>query len=548
MALGRAVLIEGDAAHVNTDVPAIQAVTAADIQRVARRYLTDDTRVVIRYLPQSSAPPGEADVTSPAAPSAAVVAQALDAVAATPPPANLPHQAPAPTAPIAPQPPQVSERTLANGLRVIVAKTSDLPLITVQLTVRAGSAADPSGLAGLQSLTAAMLPQGSVHMTAPEIADSIEGLGGTLSAGAGADGSYLFLTVLADQLGGALPILADVAEHPAFSADELDRLRRQRLDEMTVQMQEPGGIASLVLGPVVFGATPYGHPAAGTPLSLTKITPADLARQYGQTFRPDNAILTLTGDITPEQGIAAAERAFGDWSRPSAPPTPRPAPAAPPRARVVVIDLPGTGQAAVVAAGRSIAYADPRLYAAQAANAVLGGGYSARLNEEVRVKRGLSYGAGSHLDPRRGAGLFVASAQTKNASAAEVADLILGQIKTLGQIPAPLQELDAREASLVGEFGRDTATSAGLASQLSTYALYGLDLDRLGLFTQRIQAITPADIPAGASALVDPSTLSLVIVGDAKLFLPALKAKYPKVEVVPASALDLDRASLTRER
>jgi len=116
------------------------------------------------------------------------------------------------------------------------------------------------------------------------------------------------------------------------------------------------------------------------------------------------------------------------------------------------------------------------------------------------------------------------------------------------RVAAPASELDAREASLVGEFGRDTATSAGLASQLSTYALYGLDLDRLGRFPQRIEAVTPADIPAAAAALVDPSTLSVIIVGDAKLFLPALKAKYPNVEVVPASALDLDSASLIGAR
>jgi zinc protease len=539
------VLIEGDAAHVNTDVPAIQAVTPADVQRVARLYLADDRRVVVRYLPQSAEPAGVAEVPSPAKAPVKVAAKAPDAVAAPPAPESLPHQAPAPAAPIAPQPPVVVERTLSNGLRVIVAKTSDLPLITVQLSVRAGSAADPPGVGGLQSLTAAMLPQGSAHMTAPQIADAIEGLGGSLSAGAGADGSNLFLTVLADQLDRALPILADVAEHPAFAPDELDRLRRQRLDDLTVEMQEPGGIANLALAPVVFGAAPYGHPVGGTALSLSRITPAALERQYLETFRPDNAILTLTGDITPEQGIAAAERAFGGWSRPSAPLIPGPAMASPPRARVVVIDLPGTGQAAVVAAGRSIAYADPRLYSAQAANAVLGGGYSARLNEEVRVKRGLSYGAGSRLDARRDTGLFIASAQTKNTSAVEVADLILGQIKTLGQVPAPAPELEAREASLVGEFGRDTATSGGLAGQLSTYALYGLKLDRLGLFPQKIEAVTPADIPAGAAALVDPSTLSLVIVGDAKLFLPALKAEYPNVEVLPAAALDFDRLSLT---
>jgi zinc protease len=416
----------------------------------------------------------------------------------------------------------------------------------VELMVKRGSTSDPAGLGGLQSLTAALLTEGAGGRSAPEIASAVEALGGSIDSSAGTDGSQVVLTVLADQLPAAMPILSDVARRPDFAPAELERLRRERLDALSVQMDEPGGLARLAIRPVVFGASPYGHAPDGSPASLKRIDRPAVLAQYARTFRPDSAVLVMTGDITPEQGFALAERAFGDWARPSAPPEPAPAAAAPPAPRVVVIDLPGTGQAAILAGAPSIPRADPRFYAAEVANGVLGGGYSARLNEEVRIKRGLSYGAGSRVDARSGVGLFTASAQTKNASAAEVADLTRDLVAGLATSPIAGKALEAREAAIVGEFGRNVATSAGLASDIAgNYALYGLDADEIARFTQRIDAVTAEQARAAAAGAVDASRLSLIVAGDAKLFLPALKARFPNLQVVEASALDLDAPSLT---
>ncbi len=543
-ALGRAILIEGDARKVNTDIAELQAVTAADVQRVARLYLDDDRRVVVRYLPESARPPG--DTNHPASqPSPAVAAVAPTAAQSPPAPQSLPRSPPAPGPIVVAQPPRPATRTLANGLQVIVARTSALPIVTAELIVRSGATSDPQGLAGLQSLTTALLPEGAGGRTAPQIAAAVEALGGTLESAAGVDGSQLVLTVLADQLDAALPILADVARRPSFDPAELERLRRQRLDALKVEMEEPGALVRLALRPVVFGASPYGHSPGGTPASLARIDRAAVARQYAASFRPDNAVLVMTGDVTPEQGFALAEQAFGDWARPSAPlPAPAAAPS-PTQPRVVVIDLPGTGQAAVVAAGPSIARSDPRYYAAEMASAVLGGGFSARLNEELRIKRGLSYGANASIDEFRDTGLFAAAVQTKNVSAAEVAGLTLDQIKALSAAPIPAAELEARRASLVGEFGRGVATSAGLAAQIaSNYALYGIDAGEVGQFTQRLDAVGAEAARSAALGAIDPTRISLVIAGDAKLFVPALRARFPDLEVMAASSLDLDRPGL----
>ena len=212
---------------------------------------------------------------------------------------------------------------------------------------------------------------------------------------------------------------------------------------------------------------------------------------------------------------------------------------------MVVLDLPGTGQAAVMAVAPSITRTDPRFYAAEVANAVLGGGFSARLNKELRIKRGLSYGAGSQIEEFRDTGLFAASAQTKNASAAEVAALMVQQIAGLSATPIPSPELETREAALVGEFGRSVATSSGLAADIAgNYALYGIDADEVARFTQRIDAVTTAGAHAAAACAMDPARMSLVIAGDAKLFLGALRAKFPDVEVITAARLNLDSPTL----
>jgi zinc protease len=220
----------------------------------------------------------------------------------------------------------------------------------------------------------------------------------------------------------------------------------------------------------------------------------------------------------------------------------------PAAASVTVIDLPGAGQASVAIVSPSIKRSDPDFYKVEVANGILGGGYSARLNEEIRVKRGLSYGAGSRVDERRDAGVFLASAQTKNESAAEVAQLLVDEAKQLSSAPIAPEELEPRKAALIGGFGRQVETSAGLANLLTDYAIFGVPLAEIGRFTDKTQAVTPAEARAGASELFDQSRLSLIVVGDAKLFADKLKAKFPNAVIIPAAQLDLDRADLTKPR
>jgi len=543
-ALARAAVLVGDADEVNRRIAEISAVTAADVQRVARKYFDDNQRAVVRYLPEEGKP---ADAPTYAT-AATVVARPLvtppNMRVVTPAPEGQRVQPPAPQAPVSLAVAAPAERTLPNGLRVIVSPDRDLPLVSANLVVEAGGAMDPAGKPGVANLTAELITKGTRTRSATQIAQQIEALGGELDSGAGYDGSNLTLTVKSDQLDPAMAVFADVARNPAFDAEELERGRRQALDDLEVSLSDPGDLAGYAAARAVFGASPYGAPLGGTQTSLKAITAADVAAYHHAVWRPDNATLILTGDITAEQGFALAQKLFGDWPKPAGAALPAARPNVAVAPRIIVIDLPKSGQAAVYVTRPAISRTDPAYYPTLVANNVLGGGYSARLNQEIRIKRGLSYGARASIAFRRDVGPLVAATQTKNESAAEVVDLIVTELKRLGAEPVGQAELTARQAVVIGSFGRTLETTEDYAALLGNLSLYGIDRGEVGRYVSNVQAVTPAQVQAAGREVFDPSTASIIVAGDAAIFLPALKAKYPNVEVIKATDLNLDSATL----
>lgn len=540
-ALGYAWATEGDPAAANENLAALQAVTAADVQRVAQKYLDPQRRMTITYRSEDARPEGETEAEE-APPAVEAVRYEGDIVTLAP---EGEREAPPPVAEaISPTLPKPAETTLANGLRVIVARSSDLPLVSGALIVKAGAWADPEGQAGAMSMTANMLPEGTATRTAPQIAQEIEALGAVLSASAGLESSSVGVTVMSDKVAPAFAILSDVVRNPAFAAEELERQTAQALDALAVAYEDPGQLAAMTAAPVIFAGTPFGHAADGTPASLQKLTPDGLRALHGTYFRPDNAILVLTGDISPEAGFALARQAFGDWQAPSAPLPPQPQVAPQAQRKVVVIDLPGTGQAAVRLAKPAIARGSEAYYPGIVANTVLGGSYSARLNQEIRIKRGLSYGASSSLSARRTTGAFQAQAQTKNESAPEVMDLIAAELDKLGATPAPSEELKARKSVLVGAFGRAMGTAGGLGGVLGELALQGVPLDEIAVYTARVEAVTPDQVRRFAEAHLAPEDAAVIIAGDFSAFEEGLRAREPDLTVIPADQLDLDSATL----
>jgi zinc protease len=465
---------------------------------------------------------------------ALAVALPLIAQQVTPPP---------PAAPRDPKLPQPVEKVLANGLRVIVVPKHDIPLVAARLMVKAGGAADSNGKAGLAELTATVLTKGTKTKSAEEIARGVEALGATLGASAGWDSSSINLSVMSSNLPKAMESMADVARNATFAKQEFERERDQTIDGLQVDLTQPRVLAGAVTSRLIFGGAPYGSTLNGTPATIGKIKREDLVQFHRNYYVPQSSVLVLAGDIEPDAAFQLAQSVFGSWKRGTtemAAAARAPQSAAP---RVVVIDMPDAGQASVVVGRQGIRRADPTYTQALVTNSILGGGYSSRLNQEVRIKRGLSYGAGSSFDPRLEVGPFTARTDTKNESAAEVAGILVAEMGRLAAADVPDTELTPRKASLIGEFAQSLETTSGIVDAISALALYGLPLTDINRYISGVQAVTAEEVRKfSGSTLAGPA--NVVIVGDAKQFLGPLKKQFGEVEVIAVKDLDLNSPAL----
>ncbi|WP_426027161.1 M16 family metallopeptidase [Brevundimonas sp. TWP2-3-4b2] len=541
--LGFALIQTNDASVADREIAGIQAVTAADIQRVARRYLTDQRSVTIRYLTADEANPVSQQVTEVTAPVQIADLAPVGEILTLLPEAEraaLPGIAEA----VSPVTPPVADFRLDNGLRVLVVEKDGLPLVSARLSFDAGQANEAAGKAGVASMTAALLTQGTTTRTAPQIATEIEQLGATVGAGAGADFSNVFANAPANVFPQALALMADLVRNPTFAEEELDRQRTQALDALRIALTTPGPVAAQAAARIVYGDAQYGSPASGTLTTIPAITREDVAIFHSQRYRPIDATLVFSGDINEAEARALAQSAFGDWTSASAVAAANnPAgPTLPPR--IVVIDQPGAGQAAVTVALRGVSRTDADYFPLTLGNTLLGGSFTSRLNQEIRIKRGLSYGTRSSLGVRRDDGLFTASAQTRNDAAAEVADLILAEVTRLSTTRPSPSELTTRQAILTGAFGSSLETVDGLGGLVAGLALYDLPMSELADYVGNVEAIDGPAVEAAFARHLPVDRASLVIVGDASKFLDALRAKHPDVEVIPLSSLNLDSAAL----
>jgi zinc protease len=444
--------------------------------------------------------------------------------------------------------PAVKEVKLKNGLTVAVVERRSMPLVTAQLLVRNGSGAELKEKAGLANLTASMLTKGTKNRSATQIAEEMEFLGSSIFSFAGWQNSSAGMTVTSDKFDAAMEIFADVVRNPVFSQEELDLEKAQAIDGLTANLSQPGFLANYVASTYSFGE----HPTSGTLASIGSISKADVSDFYARTFRPEDSILIFVGDISPEKAAAAAEKHFGNWQgiggRQGQPQMPTVGTSTPGGKtlikRLLVVDMPNSGQASVnfVKPIGGIGRQDKHYYPASLLNSLLGGGYSSRLNQEIRIKRGLSYGAGSSFAWRPRGTNFGARAQTKDESAAEVAELMLAEIKRLGESAAPDVELSPRKSVLTGGFGRNLETNQGIAGALADLYAFGIPTSELNAYMNNVNSVQSADVRSFASNnLVEGD---LIIVGDYAKFKDDLAKRFPnaKVEVVKASDFQSDSA------
>ncbi|MBX7218703.1 MAG: insulinase family protein [Blastocatellia bacterium] len=455
------------------------------------------------------------------------------------------QQPPPPDAPKQASFPPVVTKKLKNGLRVFVVEDHSLPVVSVRLTVNAGAGTE-STPAGLAAFTARMLKQGTKFRDAQAIANYIDSVGGSLYANADYDGVYIGSTVIRENIPVAFNLVSELASKAIFKPEEIERQKTQLIGEIQVNYANPTYVADVAFRKLVLGDSPFGQPLDGTADTIKGFTREQMVDFYQKHYLPNTSFLVIGGDITASNAEELAKMFFGDWKAGKATPAAKiPVAGAAKAPAVVVIDKPGAAQTAVRVGNIGITRRDPEYFPTLVMNSVLGGGYSARLNKEIRIKRGLSYGARSNLEIGSTVGLIRAGCSTKSASTAEALGVILDELKRIRAEAIPATELDTRKAAESGSFVQGLQTVGELVDLVSTTVQYGLDLRTLNDYTKSINGITVEQAKQAAQKKLAEKPL-IVLVGDAKVFRDGIAKTYGEPTVIQLANFDPLKANLTK--
>ena len=409
--------------------------------------------------------------------------------------------------------PQVTRRTLSNGVRVQISEQHEVPALIVDVLVDAGARLDPKGKEGLASLVADLLTEGAGQRGAQQISDTVDFIGARFSSSADMDYASLGLTVLRKDLDVGLGLLADSLLRPSFPAKEIERRRDAILARIKAEEDQPGRVAGKAFRRALFGDEPYGHPVEGWPESVARLSAADIRQFYRAWYRPDRTIITVVGDIDADAAIAELEQRLKGWAGESAASFVYP-PFHAASAGTVVIDKP-TSQANIVLGQRGVARDNPDFYALTVMNYILGGGtFSSRLFDTIRTKAGLAYSVTSLFTVNKDPGSFQVVMQTKSSSAREAIAKAREEIERIRNEPVSDNELRDAKKYLTGSFPLRFDTNLEIADFFSQVALYGLGDDYATTYADRISAVSEADVQRVAKQYLHPQDLILVVVGN----------------------------------
>jgi len=541
MILAEGLMYAGRADFYRTDLERMAALTPAEVQAAMQRWLSRPAYTL-------SIVPGERTLNGDEMGgwgdegSVALTApreSAPAAVTRTAPPREAPAVAPVGALAF----PEVERATLSNGLRVVLARRSSVPMVSVALTVDAGSVVDGPDALGTHQTMMDLLTQGTTTRSAEDIAVAQEQLGSSLSASAGIDRDTVGLTTLASNLAPSLALMADVVRNPAFRAEDVERVRDQRLAGVAEELSEPAGLAQRAFMPLVYGAGhPYAHASnAGDAEVIGALDPARLAEEHRVWFRPDLATITAVGDVTMPKLVAALEASFGGWHAPAsaAPAKAVGQPAPPPATRLVVVDRPNSPSSYLMM-GRTTPLSGftPGMETIDLASEVVGNGFLSRLNADLRESKGWTYGVRAAIPGAAGQRALVVQTQVQ---ADRTADSIRAVLDQLAAFPAT-RPVDAVELQRVTEgnvrgLPNRFETNAQVLGALLANQLYGRD-DRYHARLPEIYRAVDADaIDTAARTYLQPSDFTIVVVGDRSVIEPQLGALGMQVEYVAAEEL-----------
>ena len=420
--------------------------------------------------------------------------------------------------------PKIARKTLPNGLTVWVVPRNGLPRVDYVLAVRgAGFAADAPQTPAFANMLAGLLNEGTARRDSRAIAEAAQGMGGSVAASANSDGIMVSANALASQAGPMMQLLAEVTRAPSFPENEVKLAKANALQSLRASEAQPGFRAERAISRAVYGDHPYAR-TTPTVEAINAVTQDMLRGEHAKRIRPDRALLVITGAIKEDEAMKLAQQAFGDWraSGPALPETAAaPASAAPAR---ILLQREGSVQSTLRLGSPGIAASAQDQIPLRLASTILGGGFSSRVNINLREEKGYTYGASAGARMNRAGGAIVGGADVRNEVTGAALNEYFGEYKRIGTELVPAREMEMNKRYVAGGYMISNQLQRAVAGTLASNWLVGLPAEFLGEYVPRIQKVTPEQVRDVSRKYFAPEKQSIVVVGDRKAVGEQLKA------------------------
>ena len=517
---------QGDPGYLPKDVARYEAVTTASVQKVAQQVFGKNQRAVVYCLPGKKVTddvarsPEDTDANVKVVPPYSADFETAQ---------NWRKEAPKP----GPEPklnlPTPKILALNNGMKLYLIEEHELPVVSASLVTLAGGENNPKDKPGLAAFAARLLTEGTATRSSTQLANDIAQIGAGLGASASMDSANVSVAALSNNTGPALELLSDVALHPAFKDEEIERIRQQRLVAILQEGDEPVQSTLRVGERVLYGDQPYGFQSIGTTESVKSINRADLTGFWAGHYGPKDAALIFAGDLSEAQAKSLAEKYFGGWSSATEASSTVPAPPPSPVRKIVIVDKPGSPQTTLVAFGLGVARDNPDYPAINVMNNVLGGLFSSRINMNLREKNGYTYGAQSGFFFYRGGGPMFAFAQVRTDVTAPAVHELFAELNRIHTDPATPEELKLAKDSLLRSLPADFETVGNETGLMAELFVYNLPKDYFEKLPAQFEAVTAEAVAKAAENYIHPNNLIVMAVGDREKIQPGLE----KLEMGP---------------
>ena len=416
---------------------------------------------------------------------------------------------------------------LENGMTLLLMEQHEVPLVSFSVVIRSGAVADPSGKEGLASVTAELLRKGTKTRTADQVSSELDFIGGQLAANAASDSSSIAAEFVTKDLVKGLDLLADVILNPTFPQDQVSRVLKQRLDGIKAAKDRAQGVIGQYFNRCLYGSHPYGRPPGGDETSLTALTRDDVVRFYGANYIPGGIIFAASGDFATSEMEKLLTGKFSTWQAKPATGVRLPAPTPAQGKRLLLVDKPDATQTFFRIGNVGVARSNPDRVWIDVVNTLFGGRFTSWLSTELRIKSGLTYGAGSSFDERLKPGPFFISSFTPNATTEQSLDLTLATLKRLHEQGITEGELKSAKTYIKGQFPLQLETTDSLAETLAELELFGLDERDIDTFYAKVDAMALADARRIVREYFPLENLVFVLIGKASDIEPVVK-KYAR--------------------